>query len=56
VDDAPDKTFAIVNMKEIDFMSCIWSANLIEIWDEANDTTVEPSALDVHTNIDYYED
>ena len=56
VDDAPDKTFAIVNMKEIDFMSCIWSANLIEIWDEVNDTTVEPSALDVHTNIDYYED
>ncbi|NDD53570.1 hypothetical protein EBZ39_06790 [bacterium] len=55
VDDAPDKTFAIVNLKEIDFMSCVWSANLLEVWDEDTDTTVEPGATDVHLNDYYYE-
>lgn len=55
VDDAPDKTFAIVNMREIDFMNCTWSANLMEIWDENEDNTVQPSASDVHLNDYFYE-
>jgi len=55
VDDAPDKTFAIVNLREIDFMACTWTANLIEIWDENEDNTVQPSASDDHLNDYYYE-
>jgi len=54
VDDAPTKIFAITNLKEIDFMSCTWSATLIEIVD----TTIadnEPGATDVHTFDYYYE-
>jgi len=54
VDDAPTKIFAITNLKEIDFMSCTWSATLIEILD----TTIadnEPGATDVHTFDYYYE-
>lgn len=55
VDDAPDKTFAIVNLREIDFMACTWTANLMEIWDENEDNTVQPSASDDHLNDYYYE-
>ena len=55
VDDAPDKTFAIVNLREIDFMACTWTANLLEIWDENEDNTVQPSASDDHLNDYYYE-
>jgi hypothetical protein len=55
VDDVPWKTFAIVNLKEVDFMNCTWSANLIEVWDENTDTDVVPGADDVHLNDYYYE-
>ena len=54
VDDAPNKIFAITNLKEIDFMNCTWAATLIEIVD----TTIadnEPGATDVHTFDYYYE-
>jgi hypothetical protein len=54
VDDAPAKIFAIVNLKQIDFMACTWSATLMEIFN----TTVEdnePGATDVHTFDYYYE-
>lgn len=46
VDDYPDKTFAILNLKEIDFMNCTWSADLVEIWDEDIDTNIAPKAGD----------
>ena len=55
VDDAVNKTFAIVNLREIDFMACTWTANLLEIWDENEDNTVQPSASDDHLNDYYYE-
>jgi len=55
VDDVPWKTFAIVNLKEVDFMNCTWSANLIEVWDENTDTDVVPGVDDVHLNDYYYE-
>jgi len=32
VDDAPTKIYAITNLKEVDFMSCIWSASLVEVY------------------------
>jgi hypothetical protein len=54
VDDAPAKIFAIVNLKQIDFMACTWNATLMEVFD----TTVEdnePGATDVHTFDYYYE-
>jgi len=47
VDDDPDKTYAIVNMREIDFMNCTWSADLLEIWDEDIDTNILPDAYDI---------
>jgi hypothetical protein len=54
VDDAPKKTFGITNLKEIDFMSCVWSAELIEIYDE--DTSEEvPGDLDTHSFDFYYQ-
>ena len=37
VDDDPDKVYAIVNLKEIDFASATWSATLLEVWDENKD-------------------
>lgn len=55
VDDAITKTFAIVNLREIDFMACTWTANLMEIWDENEDNNVQPSASDDHLNDYYYE-
>jgi hypothetical protein len=54
VDDAPNKIFAIANLKQIDFMSCTWNATLMEVFD----TTVEdnePGDTDVHTFDYYYE-
>lgn len=54
VNDAPTKTYAITNLREVDFMSCIWSASLVEVYD----TTVEPDVpgdTDVHTFDFYYE-
>jgi hypothetical protein len=37
VDDDPDKIYAILNLKDIDFASSTWSATLIEIWDNNRD-------------------
>lgn len=54
VDDIPTKTFAIVNMREIDFMNCTWQAELLEIWDEDLDNDVIPDASDVYNNDLYY--
>jgi hypothetical protein len=36
-DDDPNKVYAILNMKEIDFAAGIWSATLLEIWDDDKD-------------------
>jgi hypothetical protein len=47
VDDAPTKVFGITNIKEIDFMSCQWSANLIEVYD-SNIPDDVPGETDVH--------
>ena len=54
VDDAPDKIFAITNMKEIDFMNNTWTASLIEIFDESANVN-EPTDNDLHTFDYYYE-
>jgi hypothetical protein len=52
VDDAPTKTFAITNLKEVDFMSNTWVASLLEIRDTDNENN-EPTDNDLH-NFDYY--
>jgi hypothetical protein len=54
VDDAPTKIYMIANLKEIDFMSCTWSATLVEIYDTDVDDN-EPTDLDVHSFDYYYE-
>jgi hypothetical protein len=54
VDDAPNKIFAIANLKQIDFMSCTWNATLMEIFDTSVEDN-EPGATDVHTFDYYYE-
>jgi hypothetical protein len=54
VDDAPAKIFAIVNLKQIDFMACTWSATLMEVFDVTVDSN-EPTENDVHTFDYYYE-
>jgi hypothetical protein len=54
VDDAPTKIYAITNLKEVDFMSCIWSASLVEVYDTTVDQDV-PGDTDVHTFDFYYE-
>jgi hypothetical protein len=36
-DDDPNKVYAILNMKEIDFAAGIWSATLLEVWDNDKD-------------------
>lgn len=41
VDDDPEKLYAIVNMKEIDFINETWSATLLEVYDTARDSGVE---------------
>ena len=38
VDDDPNKLYAIVNMKEIDFANATWSATLVEVYDSTRDT------------------
>jgi hypothetical protein len=55
VDDDPDKTYAIVNLREIDFMNCTWSADLLEIWDEDIDDNILPNAYDVRKIDVYYQ-
>lgn len=37
VDDDPDKVYAILNLKEIDFSANTWSATLIEVYDDTKD-------------------
>jgi hypothetical protein len=37
VDDDPNKVYYVLNMKEIDFSSAIWSATLIEVYDSVKD-------------------
>lgn len=54
-DDLPSKTFAIVNLREIDFMNCTWSANLLEIWDDELDDTITPSNSDIYNYEFFYE-
>jgi hypothetical protein len=39
-DDAPNKQFMIVNLQEIDFLSCQWKATLIETYDSTLDATL----------------
>lgn len=36
-DDDPNKVYAIVNLKEIDFANATWSCTLQEVWDEDRD-------------------
>lgn len=36
-DDDPDKVYAILNLKEIDFAAGIWSATLLEVFDNIKD-------------------
>jgi hypothetical protein len=54
VDDAPDKRFAITNLKEIDFMNNTWTASLIEVFNSSVEIN-EPTDNDVHTFDYYYE-
>jgi len=54
VDDAPTKIYAITNLREVDFMSCIWSASLVEVYDTTVDQDV-PGDTDIHTFDFYYE-
>jgi hypothetical protein len=54
VDDAPDKRFAITNLKEIDFMNNTWTASLIEVFNTSAEVN-EPTDNDVHTFDYYYE-
>lgn len=37
IDDDPNKVYAILNLNEIDFANSVWSATLLEVWDEAKD-------------------
>jgi hypothetical protein len=54
VQDAPTKTYAITNLREVDFLSCIWSASLVEVYDATFEPDV-PGDSDVHTFDFYYE-
>jgi len=38
VDDAPDKLFMILNLKEMDFVAGTWQATLLEVWDDVQDS------------------
>lgn len=52
--DFPSKTFAIANLKEIDFMNCTWSATLVEVFDDQV-VDNEPGSDTEHTFDYYYE-
>ena len=54
VDDAPTKIFWISNMREIDFMNCIWTASLVEVYDTSVTDNTQTDQ-DVHTFDFYYE-
>ena len=43
VDELPDKTFYISNLKEIDFYNAIWSCTMEEVWDETRDNAAGPT-------------
>ena len=38
VDDDPDRVYWIANLKEIDFSNNVWSATLVEVWDDNKDS------------------
>jgi hypothetical protein len=48
VDDDPNRWYAITNLKEIDFMSCQWSASLVEVYNTDVPDDV-PGDTDVHS-------
>lgn len=50
-----DKTYAILNMREMDFMNNTWSADLVEIWDEDVDDSILPGTTDTHKWDIYFE-
>lgn len=50
-----DKTYAILNMREMDFMNNTWSADLVEIWDEDIDDSILPGTTDTHKWDIYFE-
>jgi hypothetical protein len=54
VDDDPAKIYAIVNLKQIDFMACTWQATLVEVYDVTIDSN-EPTESDVYSFDFYYE-
>lgn len=54
VDDDPAKIYAIVNLKQIDFMACTWQATLVEVYDVTVDSN-EPTESDVYSFDFYYE-
>lgn len=43
VDELPDKTFYISNLKEIDFYNATWNCTIEEVWDEARDNAAGPT-------------
>lgn len=43
VDELPNKTFYISNLKEIDFYSGTWSCTMEEVWDEPRDNAAGPT-------------
>lgn len=50
-----DKTYAIMNLREVDFMNGTWSADLVEIWDEDLDDSILPGTSDTHKWDIYFE-
>lgn len=50
-----DKTYAILNMREMDFMNNTWNADLVEIWDEDVDDSILPGTTDTHKWDIYFE-
>lgn len=55
VDDDPDRVYAILNLKEIDFAAGTWSATLLEVWDEAKDgLDVEEKTFDADVTTGTY--
>ena len=54
VDDAPDKLFMILNLKEMDFVNGTWSATLLEVWDDVEDDD-DPAGYPAHSFANIYE-
>jgi hypothetical protein len=54
-DDDPGKVYAILNMKEIDFAAGIWSATLLEVWDDVKDAgAIEEKTFDADVTTGTY--